>query len=140
MRKIEKIIIHCTATPEGRDVRPEEIKQWHLDRGWKDIGYHFVITLDGKLYCGRPIDQQGAHVRGHNEDSIGIVYVGGMSKDMKHSKDTRTREQKERLEEFLCYLKIMYPKSEIFGHNDFSIKDCPSFDARGEYKWISDKF
>jgi len=140
MRKINKIIVHCTATPKGREISVDEIRQWHLDRGWSDIGYHYVITLNGKLEIGRPIERVGAHTKGHNADSIGIAYVGGMSSDMSNPEDTRTREQKDRMEEFLCYLKVLYPSSKIYGHRDFSSKDCPSFDAKGEYKWISDKF
>jgi len=140
MREIDKIIIHCTATPKGRSVSVNDIRQWHLDRGWSDIGYHYVITLDGKLEIGRPVERQGAHTKGQNKNSIGIAYVGGMSKDMSRSEDTRTREQMDRLEEFLCYLKILYPSAKIYGHRDFSTKDCPSFDAQSEYKWISDKF
>ena len=64
MRDINKIIIHCTATPEGRDVSVDTIRQWHLDRGWSDIGYHYIIDLEGNLHEGRPVERQGAHVRG----------------------------------------------------------------------------
>jgi len=92
MRNIEEIIIHCSATPEGRDVSTEEIRQWHLDRGWSDIGYHFVVELDGTVYDGRPLEIAGAHARGHNSQSIGICYVGGVDSDME-AKDTRTNEQ-----------------------------------------------
>lgn len=140
MRSINKIIIHCTATPEGREVSVDEIRRWHVEeRGWKDIGYHFVITLDGIIEEGRPIEQTGAHTKGHNFDSIGIAYVGGESIDG-FPKDTRTKEQKDALEEFLCYLKIQYPKAKVYGHNDFSDKACPSFDALNEYDWISKQF
>lgn len=139
MRQIRKIIIHCTATPEGRDVSVDEIRKWHLDRGWSDIGYHFVITLDGVIHDGRPIEKVGAHTKGYNSDSIGIAYVGGLDSEMR-SKDTRTPEQKEALEFHLQYLKILYPKAEIYGHRDFSSKDCPSFDARSEYEYISQRY
>jgi len=73
MRRITKIILHCTATPEGRDVSVDEIRQWHLDRGWSDIGYHYVIDINGNLQDGRPLTRAGAHVRGYNKGSIGIT-------------------------------------------------------------------
>jgi N-acetylmuramoyl-L-alanine amidase len=143
MRKIRKIILHCTATPENREVSVDTIRKWHLDRGWRDIGYHFVITLDGQVHEGRPIEQTGAHTKGHNFDSIGIAYVGGtkLKKNGKWiTKDTRTEKQKKAFEELLCYLKIMYPQAKVYGHNDFSSKSCPSFDAQQEYEWISNQF
>jgi N-acetylmuramoyl-L-alanine amidase len=89
MRKVNKIIIHCTATPEGRDVSIDEVRRWHVkERGWRDVGYHFLIRLDGTVEEGRPIEMTGAHTRGHNWDSIGIAYAGGMSKDMTENKKT----------------------------------------------------
>tara|TARA_R110000822_G_scaffold130552_6_gene267144 strand:- start:467 stop:889 length:423 start_codon:yes stop_codon:yes gene_type:complete len=140
MRKINKIIIHCTATPEGRDVSLEEVTNWHTkERGWSDIGYHFLILLDGTIEEGRPLERTGAHTRGQNWDSIGIAYVGGMSKDMKQSKDTRTAEQKDSLVDLLCQLKDSY-SGVIYGHKNFSSKDCPSFDAKLEYENISNRF
>ena len=78
MREINKIIVHCADTPEGRDVKTEEIKRWHTEeRGWSDIGYHWVVELDGSVHAGRDESINGAHCRGHNSDSIGICYVGG---------------------------------------------------------------
>ena len=134
MRKINKIIIHCSATPEGRDVSPEEIKRWHVEeRGWSDVGYHFIITIDGVVHSGRTIEIQGAHTKGHNSESIGVCYVGGMDKEMKYAKDTRTEEQKESLINLICELKDIYD-CKVYGHNNFSNKECPSFDAKNEYK------
>tara|TARA_R110000796_G_scaffold137669_1_gene253786 strand:+ start:1729 stop:2133 length:405 start_codon:yes stop_codon:yes gene_type:complete len=134
MRKINKIIIHCSATPEGRDVSPEEIKRWHVEeRGWSDVGYHFIITIDGVVHSGRPLEIQGAHTKGHNSESIGVCYVGGMDKEMKYAKDTRTEEQKESLVNLICELKDIYD-CKVYGHNNFSNKECPSFDAKNEYK------
>ena len=105
MRKIDKLIIHCTATPEGREVSVETIRKWHLGRGWRDIGYHFVIGLDGEVHEGRPIEQTGAHTKGQNYDSIGIAYVGGVEAKKVNgewkAKDTRTDKQKEALEDLL---------------------------------------
>ena len=134
MREITKIIIHCTATPEGREVDVEEIRKWHTEppRNWSDIGYHFHIKLDGTLQEGRPIERTGAHCAGQNFCSIGISYAGGMTKDMQEAKDTRTEAQKDAQE-----LKEQYPKAKIYGHRDFSVKACPSFDARSEYEFIS---
>ncbi len=140
MRKINKIIIHCTATPEGRDVTINEVRRWHVEqRGWRDVGYHFLIQIDGTIDEGRPIEQTGAHTRGHNWDSIGIAIVGGMSKDMTEPKDTRTEEQKEALVDLLCQLKDTYGGT-IYGHRDFSNKACPSFDAKTEYENISYRY
>ena len=82
MRKIDKIIIHCSATKEGRDISTETIRSWHVKgRGWRDIGYHLVIELDGSLKVGRPLHKIGAHTLGENEHSIGICYVGGVDSD-----------------------------------------------------------
>ena len=140
MRKINKIIIHCTATPEGRDVSISDVRRWHVEeRGWRDIGYHFLIQRDGTIDEGRPIEQTGAHTRGHNWDSIGIAYVGGMSKDMTEPKDTRTEEQKDALVDLLCQLHDCYG-GKIYGHRDFSSKACPSFDAKSEYENISYRY
>jgi N-acetylmuramoyl-L-alanine amidase len=131
MRKIKKIIIHCSATPEGRDVCTDTIRQWHLDRGWRDIGYHYVIELDGSIVTGRPIEQVGAHCKGYNRESIGICYVGGLDKDMK-PKDTRTPEQKSALDCLLFDLTDIFAGATIHGHNEFSNKACPSFDVQTE--------
>jgi N-acetylmuramoyl-L-alanine amidase len=140
MRKVNKIIIHCTATPEGRDVSIDEIRRWHVkERGWRDVGYHFLIRLDGTVEEGRPIEMTGAHTKGHNWDSIGIAYAGGMSKDMTEPKDTRTDEQKESFVDLLCQLHDCYGGT-VYGHRDFSEKACPSFDAKTEYENISNRF
>lgn len=132
MRNINKIIIHCTATPEGRDVTVGEVRAWHLARGWSDIGYHYLITLNGTVEVGRPESKVGAHVKGHNKNSIGIAYVGGMDKDFKNPKDTRTPEQKEALIWLVSELKRKYSGSTVHGHNEFSSKACPSFDVKNE--------
>jgi N-acetylmuramoyl-L-alanine amidase len=132
MRNIELIIIHCSATPEGRDVTTDEIRSWHLDRGWSDIGYHFVVELDGSVNDGRPLEISGAHAKGHNSNSIGICYVGGLD-ESGEPKDTRTPEQEKALVELLENLKDQYPEAQIIGHRDVSDKDCPCFDASEEY-------
>lgn len=134
MRTITEIIVHCTATPEGRPHTVGEIRSWHKQRGFKDIGYHYVIYLDGSIHAGRAESVIGAHCTGHNRNSIGVCYVGGMTKDMKAAKDTRTTEQKKSLLQLLRQLKKKYPGARIHGHRDFAAKACPSFDATKEYK------
>lgn len=134
MRKINKIIIHCTATPEGREHDVADIRRWHLKRGFNDIGYHYLIHIDGTIEEGRPINKQGAHCSGENRGSIGICYVGGMSKDMKKAKDTRTIKQKDSL--ILLMIQLMYKYNKdmtIHGHNEYSNKSCPSFNVQEEY-------
>lgn len=135
MRIINKIIVHCTATPEGRETSVEEIEQWHIQAGYKKIGYHYIISLNGQIYTGREEDEIGAHCKNHNKDSIGVVYVGGCDKQMQ-PKDTRTDEQKLALKTLLKRLKAKYPTAIIYGHNNFANKACPSFDAKEEYKDI----
>ena len=133
-RVINEIIIHCTATPEGRECSVDEIRQWHKARGFTDIGYHYVIHLDGRVENGRDVDIAGAHCTGHNTHSIGVVYVGGCAKDGKTPKDTRTQAQKSALANLLLDLRKLYPRATIHGHRDFANKACPSFDATKEYK------
>lgn len=136
MRKIDKILVHCAATPEGKNFTVEDIDKWHRARGFKKIGYHFVIYNDGSVHKGRDIEEIGAHCTNHNSRSIGICYIGGVAKDGKTPKDTRTEPQKIALLELLKELKVKYPKAEIYGHRDFANKACPSFDAKTEYKNI----
>ncbi len=132
-RKIDKIILHCAATPEGRDVKTETIKSWHVKgNGWSDIGYHFVIELDGAVKNGRPLHRSGAHTKGHNATSIGICYVGGIDKDKK-PKDTRTEAQRKAMDKLIADLKMDHPTATIHGHNEFAAKACPSFDVSKEY-------
>lgn len=139
MRKINKIIIHCTATPEGRDVSIDEVRRWHVEeRGWRDVGYHFLVRLDGTVEEGRPIEMTGAHTRSHNWDSIGIAYSGGTGKNGEWL-DTRTDAQKDALVDLICQLHDCYGGT-VYGHRDFSEKACPSFDAKTEYENISNRF
>ena len=134
MRDINKIILHCSATREGQDISTETIRGWHVnERGWSDIGYHYVVLLDGTVDKARPVERQGAHVRGHNKGSIGICYIGGCDADM-NPKDTRTDLQKDSLTELISYLMDSYEDATLHGHNEFSSKACPSFDVKEEYK------
>lgn len=138
--KIKKLIVHCSATREGQHIDIETIRGWHVDgRGWSDIGYHYVIYLDGTIAKGRKDDVSGAHTYGHNKNSLGICYIGGVEQDGKTPKDTRTDAQKESLEHLLQTLKALHPEASIHGHNDFASKACPSFDATAEYLHITNK-
>jgi N-acetylmuramoyl-L-alanine amidase len=136
MRSINEIIIHCSATREEQQVSVDTIRDWHLAKGWNDIGYHFYIDLDGTINKGRDIDKMGAHCKGHNRNSIGICYCGGVEADGKTPKDTRTQEQKDSLLHVLKTLKAMYPEAVIYSHSEFAAKACPSFDATEEYENI----
>lgn len=131
MRKIDKIIIHCSATPEGRHVTVETIRNWHLKRGFSDIGYHYVIYLDGSVHTGRPLELPGAHTTGQNAHSVGICYVGGCDKNL-NPKDTRTAAQEAALVKLTRDLKTRFPGASVHGHREFAAKACPSFDVQ---KW-----
>ena len=91
-KRIKQVILHCSATPEGKDVTVDTIREWHLARGFNDIGYHFVIYRDGSIHQGRNIDTVGAHCTNQNSNSVGVCYIGGLDKSAKNSKDTRTKE------------------------------------------------
>ena len=135
-RIIKEIIVHCSATPEGKDFTVLDIKKWHLERGFSDIGYHYVIYRDGSINKGRDESNIGAHCTGHNSYSIGVCYVGGVAKDGKTAKDTRTDAQKKSLLSLLRNLKMKYPQASIHSHKDYANKACPSFDATKEYSSI----
>jgi len=142
MRKINYLVLHCSATPEGKDIKTETIKKWHVKgNGWKDIGYHYVIELDGTVKDGRPVEQVGAHCKNHNSNSIGICYVGGVD-DKGNPKDTRTKEQKESMFLLVYQLLNLYNLSlgDVYCHNQFANKACPSFKIgqfRCEYsEWL----
>ena len=132
-RFINEIIIHCSATPAGKDYTVDDIRWWHKQQGWTDIGYHYVIYRDGTIHEGRSIDIAGAHCTGHNTHSIGVCYIGGVQRNGKTPSDTRTHAQKEALARLLGELKVIYPIARIHGHRDFANKACPSFDATREY-------
>ena len=133
-RTINEVIIHCSATPEGKEYTVADITRWHKQRGWKTIGYHYVVYLDGSIHEGRDVDVIGAHCKGHNSYSIGVCYIGGCDNSGKKAKDTRTPEQKEGLLQLLKELKALYPKAKVVSHRDYEKgKACPSFDATNEY-------
>lgn len=152
---IDSIVIHCSATREGKDYTVKDIERWHRERGFKEIGYHFVIYRDGSVHVGRELPKNGAHAntpgisgKSYNLHSIGICYIGGLDKDGKTAKDTRTDEQKVALRELVYSLMDKYPGIiEVIGHRDTSpdldgdgevepnewIKSCPSFEVKDEF-------
>jgi N-acetylmuramoyl-L-alanine amidase len=133
MRTINEIIVHCTATFPEQVVTVSDLARWHRQRGFKEIGYHFVINQQGEIFDGRAIEKQGAHCLGHNANSIGVCYVGGLNEHGKPA-DTRTDAQKASLISLLRKLKEQFPGASIHGHNEFSNKACPCFNAFEEYK------
>lgn len=131
-RKITEIIIHCSATPEGRNVTVKEIDLWHRQRGFDSVGYHYVIYLDGTIAKGRDLAKTGAHCKGHNSRSVGICYVGGCDRNMK-PKDTRTHAQRKSIISLVAELKRIFPEATVHGHNEFAPKACPCFDVSEEF-------
>lgn len=132
MRKIDLIVIHCSATTEKQDIGMAEIRKWHLARGWKDIGYHHVIRRNGVIEAGRPEEQVGAHVEGHNANSIGVCLIGGIDKTGKAVANF-TPVQWATLTNLIRTLKSKYPNATIHGHREYANKDCPSFDVQ---EWL----
>lgn len=136
MRDLKRIILHCTATPEGAHFDIATIRRWHVQgNGWKDIGYHYVIYLDGSVHEGRPIEQIGAHTSGHNADSIGIAYVGGVNA-AGEAKDTLNAAQEVAMVNLIKALRDQYGYMSLHGHNEFAAKACPSFNVKTKFKWL----
>ena len=150
---IDAIVVHCSATREGQDVRAADINKWHLERGFKLIGYNYVIDLDGTIEVGRPLTMAGAHCnekgfsgKSYNLHSRGICSLGGLDKKGK-AKDTRTWRQKRAMQKLINKLVMEYPIKEIIGHRDASpdlnhdgkitsnewVKVCPCFDVKAEF-------
>ncbi len=150
MRKIKEIIIHCSDTQEGVNVTAADIRRWHTTprekggRGWRDIGYHYVIRLDGTIEVGRTIERVGAHCIGrngedHNSHSIGICYIGG--RHMKEDgtwvwADTRTAKQKDSMAKLVRMLLALLPQATVHGHNEFAARACPCFDVQ---QWLREE-
>lgn len=140
MRLLDRIILHCSATPEGRDIDASTIRKWHTSipphgRGWSDIGYHYVIKLDGTTEVGRPVDIPGAHVKGHNKTTIGVCYVGGMRDGV--PADTMTELQEIAFMELVYSLRRVFGYMPVSGHNEYSSKACPSFNVQKKYGFIN---
>ena len=127
MRSIDRIVIHCTATPNGRMTTVADVDLWHKQRGWTGIGYHYLITLDGVAHKGRDERDIGAHVAGHNAHSIGIALVGT---------DKFTAAQWVALALLLREIETRYPKSAVVGHGDLigGKKLCPGFSVP---EWVA---
>lgn len=130
-KKTDYIVLHCSATRPSQDIDAKEIDRWHRARGWLKIGYHFVITRDGKQEMGRELMEVPAHAKGYNHKSVGICLVGGVTED-DHTKPENnfTQNQWETLDNLLRVLIDRFPKATIIGHNEISKKDCPSFDVQ----------
>lgn len=147
MAKLKYLVLHCTATPEGREVSSDEIRAWHTrpvckgGRGWKQVGYTDLIHLDGAIerLVGNNEDANvdaweitnGA--KGYNSVSRHIVYAGGLASDGKTTKDTRTKEQKEAMEAYVKDFHQRFPDVTIIGHNEVAAKACPCFDVQ---EWL----
>lgn len=136
-RKATKlIVVHCAATPPTADIGAKEIRKWHTDKGWQDIGYALVIRRSGTVEAGRPLDKVGSHVLGRNSDSIGVCLVGGIDAKGK-SEVNYTPGQWAALRTTIKFLLAMYPGAQVTGHRDVirpgdPPKDCPCFDV---HKW-----
>lgn len=133
MRQIDKIIVHCSATPRGRAFSVADIDGWHKARGFKGVGYHYVVMLDGTVCPARPLARIGAHCLGQNAASIGVCYIGGLESDGKTPADTRTPGQKRALSALIAELRQRFPRISVHGHCEFAAKACPCFDAASEY-------
>lgn len=132
-RVINLIVVHCADTYAHMDIGVKEIDAWHRARGWNGCGYHYVIRRDGTVETGRHEAIAGAHVAGHNANSIGICYAGGKSDDGK-PEDNRTVEQKASMKKLIARLRKKYPLAKVLGHNDLtSAKSCPCFNVKKEF-------
>lgn len=131
MREITLLVVHCAATSPTMDIGAKEIDFWHRERGYAEIGYHYVIRRDGTIENGRELETAGAHAKGWNANSIGICLVGGID-HKNRPQDNFTREQKMTLRDLLERLRSQFPHTRILGHRDLPgvAKACPSFDVR----------
>jgi N-acetylmuramoyl-L-alanine amidase len=132
-RTISTMWIHCSATKEGEDFGAEDINKWHLARGFNSIGYHYVILLNGDIQYGRDIKNIGAHVKGHNTNSFGLCYIGGLDADGT-PKDTRTPEQLKTYWAIIDRVKAGHPHMKFRGHNEVANKACPCYSVQDDMK------
>ena len=134
---VRHIVIHCSYTPPSMDIGVVEIRVWHHQNGWRDLGYHHVIRRDGTVEPGRPEDQHGAHVRGHNGTSLGVCLVGGMAQADKRPDCNFTTDQWTALDALVYELKQRYPNAEVVGHRDLDPgKACPTFDVAAWWQGV----
>lgn len=138
VRDVNEIIVHCSATPEGRDHDVADIRRWHVDgRGWSDVGYHYCILLDGTIEAGRPVSRAGAHCKGKNKNTIGICYIGGCDKNMQ-PKDTMNHGQEKACLNLIETLRGVFGDLKVSGHNEYAPhKACPSFDVNTKWPDIN---
>lgn len=131
------LVVHCAATKPTMDIGLREIRQWHRQQGWLDVGYHFVIRRDGTVEKGRDVGVVGSHVKGYNSESLGICMVGGINATGK-PENNFTPEQFASLDAVLWELKeTLYPDAKIVGHHELDPgKACPSFDVQA---WLKAK-
>jgi N-acetyl-anhydromuramyl-L-alanine amidase AmpD len=122
---MKKIIIHCSATPNGREHKAEDIHRWHLNRGWSGIGYHYVIPITGNIEVGRPHYWHGSHALNNNANSLGVCVIGT---------DAYSESQWHLLKVLVTRLMSKYPSAKVIGHNEVSAKTCPGFDVQD---WLS---
>jgi len=134
MRDLKRIVLHCSATEDGKDYTVEQIRRWHLNRKFRDIGYHYVIYRDGTIHQGRPIDEVGAHVKGHNADTVGICYIGGLVNGK--ATDTMTMHQEIAWLKLVHSLRMVFGYMTIHGHNEFANKACPCFVVKDKYTFL----
>jgi len=121
MREIQQIVLHCSATPNGRPYGATDIDQWHKKRGWKGIGYHHVVQINGVVEGGRPHHVVGAHVKGHNHNSIGVCLIGT---------DQFSLAQWASAKDLVEMLLTWYPNAQVVGHRQRAPhKTCPGFDV-----------
>ena len=132
-RKINLIIVHCSATTSTQDIGRADIDRWHREKGWDGIGYHHVIRRDGRVEAGRSEARVGAHAEGYNKNSIGVCMVGGVERvgGKLIARDNFTPAQWDALRDLIGRLHAEYPEAKIIGHRDVNRgKECPSFSVR----------
>lgn len=143
MKPVSLLVVHCSATPAARDIGVAQLRAMHLARGFRDVGYHYIIRRDGRVEKGRPDNVMGAHVEGHNDGSLGICLIGGVKPDGRTAEQNFTPDQYTSLERLLRDLKGRYPSARVCGHRDLSpdrnrdgrvtpdewLKQCPTFDV-----------
>lgn len=123
------IFVHCTATKPHQDIGVREVRQWHKEQGWLDVGYHFIIRKDGTVEPGRDESAVGSHAKGHNHNSIGVCLVGGIN-DKGDFEANFTPQQMQSLRTLLTELMEKYPSALLKAHHDVAPKACPSFDLQ----------
>lgn len=134
---VKLIVVHCSATPPSMDVDIRDVDRWHRQKGWLKVGYHYFIKRSGELQEGRQLTEAGAHVKGHNHESVGICLAGGLSEVGLQPEDNFLPVQKQALKSLLAYLQKYFEKAVIGGHRDYNPhKDCPCFEVQELIKVI----